>query len=165
MTNALLTDADRKDALSRAYVHAVAARAGYTTATYDFDRHGIDLRIQAGKPRMHALEVQLKATTGLSNPVDSVYRYPLDSKNYLTLIEDSQTPQILVVLDLPKNEEKWMTISKKSLILKRCAYWVSLKGHPERSNSATVTISIPTTNQLDVASLQELMELSRRGAI
>lgn len=165
MTDALLTDADRKEALSRVYVHAVAARAGYTTANYDFDRHGIDLRIQSGKPNMHALEVQLKATTGLPSPANSEYRYPLESKNYRSLIEDSQTPQILVVLDLPKIEEDWMTISTKALVLRKCAYWVNLKGHPASTNTETVTISIPTANLLDVAALQNLMDRSRKGTI
>jgi len=118
MTNALLSASDRKEALSRAYVQAVAARAGYTTAAYDFDRHGIDLRIQAGGSMMPALEVQLKATTGLPVPSNDVYRYALESKNYRNLISDSQTPRILVVLDLPTSEQDWLTISTEALTLK-----------------------------------------------
>ena len=165
MINVPLTDADRKEALSRAYVHAVAARAGYATAIYDFDRHGIDLRIQAGEPRMHAIDVQLKATTTLPAPINNISRYPLNSRNYRTLIADSQTPQLLIVLDLPTNEEDWMTISNESLILRRCAYWVNLKGYPERTNLTTVTIDIPIDQRLDIVSLNDLMERSRKGEI
>ena len=35
MTDALMTDPDQEEALSRVYAHAVAARAGYVTANYD----------------------------------------------------------------------------------------------------------------------------------
>ena len=55
-----LTEADQKEALSRAYVAAVAARAGYTTTTTNPDRDGIDLRIQASGRFRPALDVQLK---------------------------------------------------------------------------------------------------------
>ena len=48
MTDVLLTIPDQEEALSRVYAQAVAARAGYLTANYDFDRDGVDLRIQAG---------------------------------------------------------------------------------------------------------------------
>lgn len=165
MTNALLSASDRKEALSRAYVQAVAARASYTTAAYDFDRHGVDLRIQAGGSIMPALEVQLKATTGLPVPSNDVYRYALERKNYRNLISDSQTPRILVVLDLPTSQQDWLTISAEALTLKRCAYWLHLHGHPPSTNVATVTVSIPVDNQFDVAALEGLMEQSQRGEI
>jgi hypothetical protein len=48
MTDHLLTGADREEALSRAYVQAVAAGAGYIVATMDFDRDGIDVEIKTG---------------------------------------------------------------------------------------------------------------------
>lgn len=48
MTDALLTQNDRAEALSRAYVSAVAAMAGYTISAPDFDRDSIDVVIGAG---------------------------------------------------------------------------------------------------------------------
>ena len=114
---------------------------------------------------MHALEIQLKATTGLPAPTNNVYRYPLESKNYRSLTSDSQTPRILVVLDLPKSEQDWLKISTESLILRRCAYWVNLHGEPPSPNVTTVTVSIPVINQLDVDALESLMEQSKRGEI
>ena len=38
MTDALLTSPDQEEALSRVYVHAIAAHAGYVTASNDLDR-------------------------------------------------------------------------------------------------------------------------------
>ena len=46
MTDSLLTSTDIEEELSRAYVQAVAARAGYTTAHYSKDRDGIDMLIR-----------------------------------------------------------------------------------------------------------------------
>ena len=43
MPDVLLTVPDQEEALSRVYAQAVAARAGYLTANYDFDRDGVDL--------------------------------------------------------------------------------------------------------------------------
>ncbi|MXZ21805.1 MAG: DUF4365 domain-containing protein [Caldilineaceae bacterium SB0665_bin_25] len=48
MTDSLLASTDIEEALSRVYVQAVAARAGYTTADYSQDRDGIDILIRAG---------------------------------------------------------------------------------------------------------------------
>ncbi len=44
----LMSVTDREEALSRAYVAAVAAGAGYLTASMDFDRDGVDVQIRAG---------------------------------------------------------------------------------------------------------------------
>ena len=54
MTDSLLASTDIEEALSRVYVQAVAARAGYTTADYSQDRDGIDILIRAGGRRKDA---------------------------------------------------------------------------------------------------------------
>ena len=68
MTDALLTSNDEEEALSRVYVQAVAARAGYVTSKCDLDRDGVDLRIHAGGDMRPALDLQLKATINLRKP-------------------------------------------------------------------------------------------------
>ena len=110
MTNELLSVADQEEALSRAYACAIAARAGYTTADYDYDRTGVDLRIQSGGLMRPAIEVQLKATVSLNDPTDGHYHFPLKRKNYDELIELTQAPRILLVLDLPRDRGEWMTV-------------------------------------------------------
>ena len=70
--DSLLTAADREEALSRVYARAVAASAGYVTADPDFDRDGVDLRIQSGGAMRPALDLQLKATVNLTvSPEDT----------------------------------------------------------------------------------------------
>jgi hypothetical protein len=165
MADALLTGRDREEALSRVYVRAVAAYAGYATAECDFDRDGVDLRIHAGGAMRPALDLQLKATVNLAESQDGRYRFPLQRRNYDLLRDETQTPRLLVVLDLPKDEDQWMTITTEELVLRRCAYWLSLKGCAETDNSWSVTVYIPMENVLDVESLRVLMERSRQGGI
>ena len=78
MADRLLGDADEKEALSRAYVQTIAAWAGFTTAVYDFDRDGVDMRVQAGGALRPAIELQLKATTTLGSPQQGFFRYRLN---------------------------------------------------------------------------------------
>ena len=103
MTDALLASTDIEEALSRVYVQAVAARAGYTTADYSQDRDGIDILIRAGGEMRPALDIQLKATINLGNTSNGFFHYPLWSENYNFLCGPSQTPRLLVVLGLPRD--------------------------------------------------------------
>ena len=48
MSDPLLARTDREEAISRAYVYALAAAAGYVIAEMDFDRDGVDLQVRAG---------------------------------------------------------------------------------------------------------------------
>jgi hypothetical protein len=164
-SDALLTSNDVAEALSKAYVNAIAARAGYVTAHKDFDRDGVDVTIEAGAAMRPKLDVQLKATINLGTPVSGVFRFPCPRRNYDLLREETQTPRLLVVLALPRQASYWLTVSSTHLVLRRCAYWVSLSGMPETTNSMSVTIDIPEANRLTVPVLQDLMDRSRRGSL
>ena len=165
MIDALMSDADQKEALSRVYAHAIAARAGYLTANYDLDRDGIDLRIQAGDGMRPALELQLKATVNLTGQDEGHVHFPLKRRNYDLLRIATQTPRLLVVLDLPDDKERWVTITEDELVLRRRAYWLNLNGYSETESLSTVTVRIPTRNLFDVKNLHSLMEQSREGSI
>lgn len=163
--DALLTENDRKEALSWAYVRAVAAFAGYTISVENFDRDGIDLRVHAGGWLSPSVGLQLKATNRLGEVRrDGNYRYnDLPVENYERLIRPSQVPRYLVLLALPSDESDWLTVSVDHLLMRRCAYWVSLFGAPEIDNRATVTVRIPPGNLFDRDALQQLLERSRGG--
>ena len=166
MTNdQLLTERDQEELLSIAYAHAVAARAGYVTAVYEKDRHGIDMRIQAGGSMRPALELQLKATTNLRDVGNDHFSFPLPRRNYDLLREKSQTPCLLVVLDLPNDRAQWMTITEDELVIRRRAYWLNLLGWDATTNDTSISVRIPKRNVFDVAGLQALIEQSRTGRI
>ena len=165
MSESLLTTADQKEALSVVYVKALAARAGYDTAKAEFDRDGIDMEIQAGGQMRPAIGMQLKATTNLGNVENGYFKFPLKVGNYKSLRIETQTPRLLVVLDLPKDENQWMTVNLDELVLRRCVYWLNLRGCEETANQYSVTVRIPEENVLNVESLCMLMDQSRRGRI
>jgi hypothetical protein len=164
MTDALMTSTDREEALSRAYVAAVTAGAGYVTALMDFDRDGVDVEIRAGGSMRPSLDIQLKATINLGELISGVFRFPLKRRNYDLLREETMIPRILVVLDLPANEMDWLNVHPDQLIMRRCAYWASLVGLEETENKESVTVSIEKNNRFDVDALRALMERARTGA-
>ena len=166
MTGTLLTVPDQKEGLSLVYARALATRAGFLTSVPEPDRDSVDLRIQAGGRRRPALDLQLKATVDCGEPQAGVLPFRLPIKNYNDLRILTQTPRLLVVLELPKDESRWMTVTTEELILRRRAYWLSLQqGHEEVVGQQTVTVHIPEHNVFDVEALRTLMERSRSGQI
>ncbi len=161
----LLNEDDVESALSIAYVHAIAADAGYLCGEPPGpDRDSVDLQLSAGGEMRPKLDVQLKACMTLRGSTD-VFNYPLKIKNYNDLRIPTQTPRILVVLHLPRERAQWMTITPDELVVRRAAYWVSLSGQPETTNSTSVTVSIPTRNIFNTDALRVLMERSRTGRV
>lgn len=165
MSDAILTSNDREEALSRAYVAAVAAYTGYTLAVQDFDRDGVDVQVRAGGAMRPSLDIQLKATIHLGKGEEDEFRYALRRSNYDQLHEQALVPRILVVLDLPMDEGQWISISAEELVMRRCAYWANIAGFPETTNKETVTISIKKQNRFDTENLKDLMERAREGVI
>lgn len=164
-TDNLLTIPDQQERLSMAYAYAVAARAGYSTAFYDLDRDGIDLRIQAGGELRPALEFQLKATINLRATDAETFHFRLPVRNYNLLRIQTLTPRLLLVLDLPSDEQQWLTITEDALVMRRSAYWLNLRDWDPTDNTDNITVAIPKENLFDVAGLQILMELSRTRSL
>ena len=163
---ALLTVPDQEEQLSLAYVNALAACAGFVTSVPVLDRDSVDLHVQAGGTGRPALDLQLKATAALRRSQEGFVSFPLKIKNYDDLRGETQTPRLLVVLELPADESRWMTVTDEKLVLRRRAYWLSLQqGFSEQAGQQTVTVRIPESNLLDVDALRDLMERSRSGGI
>ncbi|MFM6039134.1 MAG: DUF4365 domain-containing protein [Sphaerospermopsis kisseleviana] len=53
--------------------------------------------------------------------------------------------------------------SETELCLRRCAYWVSLRGQPQTQNTETVTVYIPRKNVFTVDALKNLMQTIQTG--
>ena len=168
MANPVLTPQLQEEALSRAYAQAVAAGAGYATSKRDFDTDGVDLQINAGGQMRPSLDFQLKATTGIRTLASGELRYDLRIRNYELLQIPTQTPRLLLILDLPVEEQNWITVAPDELILRHRAYWVNLIGHPDKSDAdedSHTAIAVPTPNLFTIESLHTLMEQSRSGRI
>jgi len=162
VTDALLTRNDRMEALSRVYLAAIAAQAGYVTSTPDLDRDSIDVMISAGDSMRPSIGVQLKATTRILAKAASA-SFPLPIKNYNDLRIETQTPRILVVLAMPAKEASWINYNVQRLILRRCAFWTSLRGMGTTTNAESVSVRLDLTQTLTVESLHILMDKSRKA--
>ena len=112
-----------------------------------------------------ALELQLKATINLGEARNGTYQFPLRIRNYNLLRIPTQTPRLLVVLDLPRSQEQWMTVTENELTLRHRVYWANLNGLEETQNVESVSVPIPEQNLFNVPNLQDLMEQSRGGKI
>ena len=166
MTGEILTVQHQKEALSVVYVKALAARARYATSTMDYDLDSVDLRIHAGGRHRPSLDLQLKASSGLEVGTSGHISFRLPIKNYNDLRVKTMIPRLLVVLDLPKDESQWMIVTDDELILRRRAYWLSLQsGFDDAGDQASVTVSLPSSQRLNVESLRLLMAQARNGQI
>ncbi len=164
MSDSLLADTDIQEALSGAYVTTVASFAGYVVAQRNFDRDGVDLTIEAGDAFRPKIDLQLKASFNLDDSAEEMAFF-CPKRNYDLLRIATQVPRLLLVLRMPAEKPKWVNVSPTELVLKHCAYWMSLRGHIESENKTGQTVYIPTSNRFNVLSLQALMEQSRTGKI
>jgi len=165
-----MTDNEQKQQLSFAFLHMVAARAGFTVDRPLTEYESVDAVIgTAGEvhgelvfrssPR---LEVQLKATS-VDCLRETHLAFPLPLKNYDDLRQSTLVPRILVILLLPADAQQWVTQSEDELIARRCAYWRSLAGEPDSPNTASITVHVPRQQQFTAEALMNLMRHIDQG--
>jgi hypothetical protein len=162
----------RQEALSRAYVRAIAARAGVicADAVQDF---GIDLYLRSVtfqdghySDTGPQLDVQLKSTMR-AEVRDAAVIHDLEVRAYNVLREHLVPgwPRVLVLLALPEDEAQWLTQSVEELVLRRCAYWVSLRGAEPVTAHTTIRIALPRQNVFSAEGLTEIFAQLKRGAL
>lgn len=160
MPDAVLSDNYRKSELSYAYLHALAAICGYTCQKGpDPDVDSVDAMIGAKGAYLH---VQLKATSSPMIREDGLH-FQLGRKNYDD-IRNPFTPTILVVLELPEEQDEWLECDAEGLVMRRRAWWKSLKGSPDIETDSKVII-MPESQKLDPDSFRLVMDMASRWEI
>lgn len=162
-----MTEKEQKQQLSIAYVHAVASRVGYACQVQIVDDDSVDVTLaakgwihQRSVVRSPRLELQLKATSQeVMKGNQLAFRLP--RKNYEELRQSGMIPRLLVVLLLPSEPKSWLEQTEDALILRRGAYWCSLRGSPE-VETKTVTVHLPRANLFSADQLRALMESASR---
>lgn len=164
----MMTRNHRQEALCRAYVQAIAALAGMASAKPDPD-YGVDLLLrnieQRGQRRLDTraqLDFQLRSTTR-ANISETIVSYDLDVQTYDFLREESLIRCLLVVLVLPENESLWLSQSTDELIVRHCAYWLSLRGAEPVAATSSVRIGIPRSQVFSVQAVRAIMNRLRQG--
>ena len=153
---------------SRAYVQAVAATAGCTTARPEVDDDSVDLilkRKTVGTPvRSPQLDVQIKST-GRDCIGEKDVSFALKRKNYDELRDpDLAVPRILIVVVMPPNIEHWLDHDEGRLAIKKCCYWISLLGEPEYDQQS-VTVTIPRSQLFNVQSVDAIFTRLAAGGL
>jgi hypothetical protein len=167
----VLTDQHIAEALSRAYVRAIAGRAGLNLAIREYD-YGVDgsfdevvvrqnRRVESG----FSLSFQLKASTQWQlDFTDAIY--DLEAKTYNDLIlrrsMRAATACILILLALPIDSAQWLICEESELRLQGTCYWAYLSGSLSE-NRTSVRIRIPRSQRLTPESLLTLIENVKTG--
>lgn len=166
-----LTSQSRQEDLSKAYILAIAAKAGYDWNVPGQHDVGEDLQIipvikrgrnlgKYGRP----LFIQAKASYDYEIK-DNYISYDLKTKNYNQLIDEERyIPLILVLYCMPRNHEDWLYICEDNTILKHCGYWTSLRGCPPTENTEKIRIRIPKNQIFTEASLKEILTRIQDGS-
>lgn len=126
-----MTQNDIEEALSRAYVYAVAGRAGVNISgpVKDYGVDGTFRRITTFQG-MHfengfPIDFQLKASIGCSfEPLHLVYDLEADAYQKLAYRRNNGAfPHILILMALPHDTGYWLGHSEDALLLRQCCYW------------------------------------------
>lgn len=170
----MITREHTQEALSTAYVHALAGMAGLNIGTRTIQDYGVDgsfhpvkvrngERVQTG----HAVLFQAKASTNWRFR-DGAVVYDLEARaqRFLTDRERGEAMAILILLCLPKEPIDWLVGTERHLRLRNCCYWyLPAPGELPSGNKSKVRVRIPRVNVLTPTSLQEIMALAREKAL
>ena len=164
MIEPFLSENHQKEALSYAYLFALASECGYSCQRGPQpDADSIDATIRAKGEMRAQIDVQLKAT---AVPVvrGGTLRYRLKRKNYNDLCTKRSTPLVLVVFELPEIRYNWVSWSQEELVLRRRAWWRVLEGATP-IESETTTVALPDTQLLSPDELRGIMNRAARGEL
>ena len=139
---------DRKEQFSTAYLQAVSSVAGYGVwkPGPGPDDDSVDWVVAQkggeGTIKSPRLEVQMKCTAA-PVPNGEHFSFPLKLKTYNDLRSEKENllvPRILVVILVPDDVGFWLEQSEERLSMRRCGYWISLRGRGEVENTTSVTV-------------------------
>ncbi|MGB3419527.1 DUF4365 domain-containing protein [Dolichospermum flos-aquae] len=155
----------QKEEFSYAYIRAVSSVAGLSVTKPErpMDNAGVDITItvpgELGEVLFPKFDAQVKCTSSEAIIEEDFIKFPLPVKNYNRLRHENPiSPQILIVVLVPNDITGWLNISENETLLKKCGYWLSLKGKSKTSNTTTITVDIPRKNILTPSSITSIME-------
>ena len=97
------------------------------------------------------------------DPSPDGLHFRLKRKNYNDLVERRAVPLVLVVLELPVDETRWLECTPEHMILRKCGWWLSLAGR-EPVDAGSKTVVIPRTHRIGESGLTPLFAHFREAA-
>ena len=159
---------DVESELSYAYLHAVASKANFAceAAGRLSDNHGIDATVRVFE-RLNdnsiltdfTIDIQIKATIRDLPESNRCFSFSLPVKQYDKLRSETAANQkLLLLFQLPDNPDEWLNLTEEQLVMRRCAYWVSLRGAgPVTSDTQqSITVRVPKANVFSPEALREV---------
>jgi hypothetical protein len=165
----VLTQQHRQECLSKAFIQAVAGRAGlnclFPQLDFGIDVTLTDIQIRNGRRVESGFKLDIQAKSSINAKVHrDAITYKLEMKTYDDLRDPNVgAPRILVLLVLPKVEEQQVHVSHDNLIVRHSAYWFSLKGMPTLPNEESVSVRIPRANLFTDDTLNRIMLAVKSG--
>jgi Domain of unknown function (DUF4365) len=144
-----------------AWLEAVAAGCGLLhgpSTTLDRQKTDVHLVLEGLWHGTYnpAVNVQVKTTVALREQ-NGYFAYDLNIATYDVLRRDNESVRrVLVVIGLPKDEERVILHADGTLLVGRGA-WVSLEGQSASGNTDTQVIRLPVTNTLDRSGLERML--------
>jgi hypothetical protein len=147
-----------KERLSMGLLSLIAARAGCEVIAPHTDYMSIDAIIRPVQGRNMPIDVQLKASNSLEF-TDNAVKFRLTLKNYEDLRSTTAAvPQLLVVVDLHGDANRWVNQDSDLLRFERSAYWLSLYGLPPTDNTTSIGVQIPRTQVFTPNALADIYD-------
>ena len=158
-----MTPNQRKEEISRAYVHAIAGACGFAVGAWSQDHACIDTTISGPSPKKAKLDLQLKATSQGSAVKADHISWQVSRAHYeqMACVEVS-APHYLVVLVLPEDAERSVEHTVEQLAVRRCAYWIKMTGMPPVAVDSP-TVQIPKAQVFSPEALAAAMTAAERG--
>jgi Domain of unknown function (DUF4365) len=159
----------QKEQFSRAYVQAVAACAGFSWSVPSVDDDSVDMTLHqkggGGTIRSPRVDLQLKCRAA-PTPPEAEFSHSIKLKNYDDLRDPTVlVPRILVVVLVPEDVIEWLSHTEAELTLRRCGYWLSLRGLAASSNTTGQTITMTNKQTFTVADLRDIMSRIESGGL
>ena len=152
----------KKERFSLAYIHAVAARAGYVLFEPKIDVDSVDGVLMSTTGKRPKIDFQAKATSQSILQREALI-FPLPLKNFNDLRAETINPRVLIVVVLPDDEAEWLLQDEDQMILRHCGYWVSLRGAIETTNATSVSVRLPRSQIFEPTQLQGMMLRAATG--
>lgn len=167
-----------KEEISYAFIHSIASFLGaeMTKNGRMLDNDGIDLTIRLPQNRLGdtknpkpGLDIQMKCTSSPNYDASKNYlNFELKTNVYEKMKRaNNMNPTIFMILILPKDVDKWVSVDPDYLAIRHNALWYNPADDTKeiKKDSSTVRIKIPVENIVDRDSLFLMLKKSAENEL